>query len=265
MRLLQKAHAYPTRERQRHLTEHTADVGALPKARATQNHQLHAHPMTRLADLPKTLALTLCLLSAAGVCTDEARAGTREAMAEAMSRMMEAMGLFDPGAMTSMPMGAPFGAPGSAPGVGGFGMPGASPWNIPLQDPSGAMEKGGEMMQQFSKGMGMPGDAGAQMFPWSSGSRLEGIWEGRNGELLIVQGNRFRIYPGRAGYLEGYLKMSGERLAMYSPEDANIRPFEYAESDGRLVLRDGTGQLYLYRRLWVDEQRPPQTQASPDK
>lgn len=104
------------------------------------------------------------------------------------------------------------------------------------------------MMQQFS-GAGMPGFG--QGFPWS-GTGLQGIWEGRNGELLIVQGNRFRLYPGNAGYLDGYMQLSGDRLALYNPQDAHTQPFEYAESDGRLVLRDGAGQIYLYRRLQLD-------------
>jgi hypothetical protein len=178
-----------------------------------------------------------------------AHAGTREAMAEAMVRMMEAMGMFDPSAMGALPMGAPFGGSGWTPGLG---MPGASPWGAPFQTPSDAFDKGGEMMKRFTEGMPMQGAGGSQMFPWS-GSSLEGVWEGRNGELLIVQGDRFRIYPGHVGYVEGYLKLSGDRLAMYNPQDQAARPFEVARHEGRLVLRDEAGQLYLYRRLWTEE------------
>jgi hypothetical protein len=122
------------------------------------------------------------------------------------------------------------------------------------------MEKGGDMMKQFSQRMGMPGG----MFPWAPDSRLQGVWEGRNGELLIVQGDRFRIYPGNAGYVEGLLKIDGERLALYNPEDDNVRPFEYAESEGRLVLRDDAGSLYLYRRLRLGEDQRPAA-AAPGK
>jgi len=172
-------------------------------------------------------------------------------MAEAMVRMMEVMGLFDPSVMGSMPMGAPFGAYNWAPG---FGMPGGSPWAAPFQDPSALMGKGSEMMNQFSQGLRGPGAQGfaRQMLPWMA-SPLDGVWEGRNGELLIVKGNRFRIYPGYAGYVDGYVKLSGDRLAMYNPSDQNVLPFEYAESEGRLVLRDDAGQLFLYRRLWLDD------------
>ena len=161
-------------------------------------------------------------------------------------------------------MSGAMGAGAWNPAMSGLGMPGATPWGMMSQDPTAAAEQGGQMMdqmQQLYQGMGMPGQMGEGMMPWAGGSRLEGVWEGRNGELLIVQGNRFRIYPGSAGYVDGYLQLSGDRLAMYNPEDADARPFEYAEHQGRLVLRDGTGQLYLYRRLWIDEQ-PGQTPAA---
>jgi hypothetical protein len=184
--------------------------------------------MTRSTVPSRALALLLLAAGAPGLTVTDARAETREAMADAMVRMMEAMGMFNPSG-SSMPMGTPFGAPG-------FRMPGGSPWGMPG---------------------GMPGGT----FPWAPGSGLEGVWEGRNGELLIVQGDRFRIYPGSAGYLEGQLKLSGDRLAMYSPQDDEVRPFEYAEKEGRLVLRDDAGSLYLYRRLRLGE--PPGPSGPP--
>ena len=187
--------------------------------------------MTRHLTLVKACSLALALLCAPA----DAANGAREMMAEAMTRMMEAMGMFGSGS-GGMGMGMnPMSAWGLGPG--GFGAPGGIPGGMPWN-----------AMQQFS-GAGMPGFG--QGFPWS-GTGLQGIWEGRNGELLIVQGNRFRLYPGNAGYLDGYMQLSGDRLALYNPQDAQAQPFEYAESDGRLVLRDGAGQIYLYRRLQLD-------------
>ncbi len=201
--------------------------------------------MTPIANLAMPLSRALLLCAIIGQ-PGNAIAGTREAMAEAMARMMETMGLLDPSPMTSMPSGAS----GWLPGLGGYGMPGAAPWGLPFQGAAGTMGKGGEMLEQLSKPMA-GGTGGTGPFRWG-GAPLEGIWEGRNGELLIVQGNRFRIYPGNAGYLDGYLQISGGRLAMYNPSDDSARPFEYAESEGRLVLRDASGQLLLYRRLWLN-------------
>lgn len=201
-------------------------------------------------------ALLLLALAASPAALGD---GTREMMADAMARMMEAMGLFGSTAggagMNPMTMAGPnWGL-----GPGGFGMPGGMPggmpWGSGMPSPQGGF---GEMMKPFTSGA-FPGAKG---LPWA-GSPLEGVWEGRNGELLIVQGNRFRLYPGESGYLDGYLQISGDRLALYNPSDAQTRPFEYAESEGRLVLRDGGGQVYLYRRLFLDEQTSPTPAQAP--
>lgn len=187
-----------------------------------------------------TLARSLFLVSLTftlPIVYADGQQGTRETMADAMSKMMEAMGMFNPSPGSSLPsdpmsMAKPFGGPAWMPGGGGFGMP----WGSPFQDPSRAMGMGEEMMKRFSP------DA----------SPLEGIWEGRNGELVVVQGKRFRIYSGAAGYVDGYVHVQGDRMAMYTTGERQARPFEYAESNGRLVLRDAGGQTYLYRRLRLD-------------
>jgi hypothetical protein len=174
-------------------------------------------------------------------------------MADAMSRMMEAMGLFDsgptPGTGGSMPMDpmSMTGPWGSAAGPWGSGMP----WGGPFQDPSRAFQMG-EMMNRFSRQMRAPGGT------WSP-SRLEGVWEGRSGELLIVQGDRFRIYSPDVQRVDGLIQVREDRLALYNPLDEQAQPFQFAESEGRLVMRDLSGQVYLYRRLRLDGGAPPRT------
>ncbi|MFZ1537169.1 MAG: hypothetical protein WAT23_07285 [Chromatiaceae bacterium] len=212
-----------------------------------------------LANPIRTLVLALILLLTSEASAGDAGAAPRAAMADAMSRMMEAMGFLNPPASPGLPVTTPLvpfnGMPGglSIPGLSNMtGMPGTSPWPTTSGDPSGLLGKGGEVMKQMTEGIKLPGVAGGAM-PTSPGSRLDGIWEGRNGELLIVQGNRFRIYPGSSGYVDGYIQLSGERLAMYNPENAHISPYDFAESNGRLALRDGNGDLFLYRRLWLDQ------------
>lgn len=138
-----------------------------------------------------------------------------DAMARAMARMMEAMGLFGDGGGNLAPA-------------------------LPADGSAGAL---GRMM----------GDAPAalrQMLPGGA-TALEGIWEGRDGGLLIVQGHRFRVQSAQGGYVEGLFQQRGDRIAMYDPGSDSVRPYEFAEQDGRLVLRDPAGSVYLYRRLWL--------------
>ncbi|WP_295887622.1 hypothetical protein [uncultured Thiohalocapsa sp.] len=160
--------------------------------------------------------------------------------AEAMARMMDAMGLLgDDGAPAVPPPAA-----GAMPGVGApFGM-GALPW-------SGMADSGmpdmGAWMQQ------MPGMVRLPDVPGWRRTSLDGIWEGRDGGLLIVQAHRFRLYAPHGDYIEGLIQQRGDRVAMYDPEHDLARPYEFAQHQGRLVLRDPAGQVYLYRRLWHDD------------
>lgn len=190
-------------------------------------------------------ALRLLLIVAVIPGSGSAQQGAREAMADGMARMMEAMGLFDPGPARQSIGGVPTNPmsmmdPLSASGWGpALGMPSGSP----VQDPSRAFAMQ-ESMQQFARRMG-----------WKP-SQLEGVWEGRDGELLIVQGSRFRLYSPAMQQVNGLLRIQGNRLALYNPLDRHAQPFEFAQSQGRLIMRDLAGQAYLYRRLRLDGGQP---------
>ncbi|ESQ09722.1 MAG TPA: hypothetical protein DDY14_13020 [Chromatiaceae bacterium] len=142
-------------------------------------------------------------------------------MAEAMLRMMDAMGFIDDNKSGArLPLNP-----------GNFGMPKQMPWSLPD-------------MQQMPQIPGMPTG-------WQR-TALEGIWEGREGGLLIVQAQRFRLYSPTGGYVEGLIQQRGDRVALYVPRQDSVRPYEFAQHQGRLVLRDAEGQVYLYRRLWFE-------------
>jgi hypothetical protein len=178
------------------------------------------------------------LLAAAPVLFADDQQSRGDIMTDAMRKMMEAMKMINPGPGGSAPTGPastanPFGAPAWMPGGGGDGAPWGPP---PPQDPAGARERGGNLMERSYPGA----------------SPLAGVWEGRNGELVIVQGRRFRIYPGAVEYVDGYVLARDGRMAMYLAGEEEARPFEYSESEGRLVLRDTAGQVYHYRRLRLD-------------
>lgn len=195
-----------------------------------------------LSSVGKVLCLLLILVVVP--VSGSAQQGTREVMADAMTRMMEAMGLFDSARLDSMSPGDPLGG-------SGWGSVSGASWGSSSGDRSQASAMQ-EMMQQFARQMTSPRGGGDG---WPAGwtpSRLEGVWEGRDGELLLVQGNRFRIYSSAMQRVDGLIQIRGNRLALYNPLDQRAQPFEFAESQGRLVMRDLSGQVYLYRRLLLD-------------
>ena len=182
-------------------------------------------------------ALLLLALSAPKPAAAADVSATARVFAEAMARMMDAMGLLSDDGPS-----AP--AAGAMPGVGApFGM-GQMPWPGMTE---GSMPDMGAWMQQ------MPGMVQLPNVPGWRRTSLEGIWEGRDGGLLIVQAHRFRLYGPHGDYIEGLIQQRGDRIAMYDPEHDIARPYELAQHQGRLVLRDAAGQVYLYRRLWHDE------------
>lgn len=179
-------------------------------------------PRSSLAALPLCL---LCLLLLTGRCLAQTD-GARETMAAAMARMMEAMGF-----------------------LGGDDSPAAGAWSAPMQ----AADEARSMMEQ------MPGGDTLQSLPGMDGWRatsLDGVWEGRDGGLLIVEGPRFRLYAPSHAFVDGLIQQRGDRIAMYTPRDEVARPYQFVEQQGRLVLRDPAGQLFLYRRLWLDQPMP---------
>ena len=175
--------------------------------------------------LAATLGLLLFLaLPAACVAGAEGSAG-REAMADAMSRMMESMGLLGAGSDDARSMG-------DARGSGA------------------ALGQGGEMGRKMLEGM-TNGAPGTGRMPWT-GAALEGIWEAAGGGLLIVQGGNYRLYAPHWAYVDGTIQVTGNRLQLTSRRANFSLTFEFALDQGRLALRDGNGQVMLYRRLVLD-------------
>lgn len=174
-------------------------------------------------------------------------------MAQAMSRMMQAMGSMS---NTNNGSGSDWSMPSAGQGFPGMGMmpygsmlPGTTNWGMPFQGPT---QMFGMVDKMDPLGTQLPDKHLQRQSPWlqdPSATPFEGIWEGANGELVVVQGDRFRIYAPGATFVDGIVKTQGDRVALYNPVDQQARPFDYAMQQGRLVLRDDAGQLFLYRRL----------------
>ncbi|MBK1650053.1 hypothetical protein [Rhabdochromatium marinum] len=198
-----------------------------------------------------TLNLMLILWSAQPAWAEESRAG--EVMAEAMTRMMDAFGLSGSDAPATpadaanspLPDAMPMPMPESMPMPGGhdwWGHFGNPIWEFSLPEAAQPLKP---LMDPISRAMER----------WQP-TKLSGIWEGRDGGLLIVKGYRFRLYQPTAahdpGYIDGFIQQRGDRIALYNPVTHSARPYEFALHQGRLALRDAAGSLFLYRRLWLE-------------
>jgi hypothetical protein len=80
-------------------------------------------------------------------------------------------------------------------------------------------------------------------------SSMDGIWQGQGGEIVLVMYGHFRIYANADNYRDGRYAVRDNWLVMYDPETGAEKAFEYALSEGRLVLRGEEGPLLLFRQL----------------
>lgn len=80
-------------------------------------------------------------------------------------------------------------------------------------------------------------------------SPLDGIWQGQGGEMVLVMYGHFRIYANADTYRDGQYSVTNEQIIMYDPASGTKRAYDYALSEGRLVLRGPQGKLLLFRQL----------------
>lgn len=85
---------------------------------------------------------------------------------------------------------------------------------------------------------------------WPGPGPLDGEWEDPTGNILAVANGRFRISQSYDRYSEGYISLESDQLLSLRTRESNTkRYYEYAHQDGKLVLRDDSGNLLLFRRI----------------
>jgi hypothetical protein len=80
-------------------------------------------------------------------------------------------------------------------------------------------------------------------------SLLDGIWLGRGGEIVLVMYGHFRIYASAEIYRDGRFEIIGDRLIMYDLERGRHMMFHYYLEEGRMYLRNQTGDILLFKQL----------------
>jgi hypothetical protein len=171
-------------------------------------------------------------------------------MSQAMLSMMNAMGNLAQDYSRNRGWSSNYYAP---PSGGWQGM--ASPWNlyslpgtgIPgQQQMQGLVSQAPSMAQQSMQNL----TNSPQSLPnVPLQSPMDGIWEGQGGELILVMYGHFRIYADAEHYRDGSYEVIDNHIIMHDPQSGAKRTYEFALSEGRLVLRDQEGHLLLFRQL----------------
>lgn len=118
----------------------------------------------------------------------------------------------------------------------------------------GAEGRGWDRADLFLLYRNMPG--APPRSPYSRTQIMDGIWQGRHGEVLMIKDSFFRVFTVSYNvYEDGALATQGPYLRILNPRTGETRDYEYAQRGERMILRDDEGNLLLYRRLELNS--PP--------
>ena len=134
----------------------------------------------------------------------------------------------------------------------GTGTPPFNPNGLPLSPMMSPWSPGG--MNYMPDPRNIPPQAAGPFYnwrqAWPSPGPLDGDWEDSFGNILSIGNDRFRISQSQDRYSEGYLLREKDRIISLRTRNSNIkRYYEYALQDNKLVLRDSSGNLLLFRRI----------------
>ncbi len=94
----------------------------------------------------------------------------------------------------------------------------------------------------------IPGDA-QSLYRYQTASDLDGIWVGRSGEVVLVMYGYFRVYASAEVYRDGRYRIEADRLLMHDPESGITQAYEYRLDEGRMIMRDESGNILLFKKL----------------
>jgi hypothetical protein len=137
---------------------------------------------------------------------------------------------------------------GGVPGMGGLSSLGAMPGS--LMAPGAGLSQGALGGWPIA---GMQG-LGAQQWQQWPGARsapnaaLEGIWELTNGGVVIIRGDRARLYLSRDRYQDFVIAYDQQQLSWAPLRGGSVSRYRYQVRDGRMVMQDKDGNYLLLRR-----------------
>ncbi len=207
--------------------------------------------MLTLSCRPRLFILRLLL--AVGLALGLARIAFAEetmaaAMANAIARMMESMGFANTGVGNAQNAISGLGQPGLASPMGMMGWP-ATLGTMP------GISGSSEPMRSFLNRLIQEQSVADRNAPLEGS--LDGVWEDSQDGLLIIQGHDYRIYSSGKGFIEGSLHLETDRIELTNPRENFTQSFEFALNQDRLVLRNQSGQVFLYRRLALGQGSRP--------
>ncbi len=79
---------------------------------------------------------------------------------------------------------------------------------------------------------------------------LTGTWQGQSGVVMVIEQGVFRVFRSPHQYRDGRIWITdATHFELIDLQTGLTRYYEFAESQGRLILRDPYGEMLLFRRF----------------
>lgn len=79
---------------------------------------------------------------------------------------------------------------------------------------------------------------------------LTGSWKGQSGVVMVIEQGVFRIFRSPYQFRDGRIWITdATHFELIDLQTGLTRYYEFAESQGRLILRDPYGEMLLFRRI----------------
>ena len=174
---------------------------------------------------------------------DQMLSGMMGMMAEFSKQFQNSQGGGLSGGFSSMPMAAAQQAYNPMSG----GMLG-----VPMSGMGSGMGQGLSqgLGQGFDQGFGQQmGQAGNAALGATGSDSLDGAWRGQQGEVLLIEGQRFRLHADRRRYLDGRLRRRGNIVGFLYPKRETALLYRYQISGDRLALQSRDRKIMVYQRV----------------
>lgn len=107
--------------------------------------------------------------------------------------------------------------------------------------------------QQAGRGISQQlAKAGGAAFGAMGSTNLDGAWRGQNGEILLIEGKRFRLHADRRRYLDGRLGRRGNIVGFLYPKRQTALLYRYQISGNRLALQSRDRSIRYFQRLPIE-------------
>ena len=104
------------------------------------------------------------------------------------------------------------------------------------------------LASQFGQGQDLA-QAGNAALSSMNGASLDGAWRGQNGEILLIEGPRFRLHADQRRYLDGRLGRRDNIVGFLYPKSNTALLYHSQISGDKLALQDRQQRTRYFQRI----------------